>query len=302
MNARKLFLLVLILMLALAACAPAATPAPTAPPPTAAPTATPVPAFDMNATLDKYFSNLPDGFGTIAPAALKDQMAATKVFLVDIREAKEIADNGFIEGSVNVPVRTFIKNLDKLPAKDQPIVVTCGSGHRSALGMVALQMLGYTNVKSLAGGFGAWKKAELPAATGKPADPVAGKAPDVDKDLVAALDKYFSNLPDGFGTIAPAALNDQLAAAKPFQFDAREAKEIADNGLIAGTVNIPIRTLIKSLDKLPQDKSAAIIAECGSGHRSAMAMMALNLLGYTNVKSLAGGFGAWKAANLPISK
>jgi len=25
-------------------------------------------------------------------------------------------------------------------------------------------------------------------------------------------------------------------------------------------------------------------------------------LGYTNVKSLAGGFGAWKAANLPISK
>jgi len=302
MNVRKLSLFVLILTLVLAACAPAATPAPTAPPPTAAPVATPVPAFDMKATLDKYFSNLPDGFGTIAPAALKDQMAATKVFIVDLREAKEIADNGFIEGSVNIPVRTFIKNLDKLPAKDQPIVVTCGSGHRSALGMVALQMLGYTNVKSLAGGFGAWKKAELPAATGKPADPVAGKAPDVDKDLVAALDKYFSNLPDGFGTIAPAALNDQLAAAKLFQFDAREAKEIADNGFIAGSVNIPIRTLIKSLDKLPQDKSAAIIAECGSGHRSAMAMMALNLLGYTNVKSLAGGFGAWKAANLPISK
>jgi rhodanese-related sulfurtransferase len=31
-------------------------------------------------------------------------------------------------------------------------------------------------------------------------------------------------------------------------------------------------------------------------------MMALNLLGYTNVKSLAGGFGAWKNANLPIEK
>jgi rhodanese-related sulfurtransferase len=303
MNARKLLLTTLfVLTVLVAACAPAATPAPTAPPPTAAPTATPVPAFDMKATLDKYFSNLPDGFGTIAPAALKDQMAATKVFVVDVREAKEVADNGYIEGSVNIPVRTFIKNLDKLPAKDQPIVVTCGSGHRSALGMEALQLLGYTNVKSLAGGFGAWKKAELPAASGKPADPVAGKAADVDKDLLAALDKYFSNLPDGFGTIAPAALNDQLAAAKPFQFDAREVKEITDNGIIAGSVNIPVRTLIKSLDKLPQDKSAAIIAECGSGHRSAMAMMALNLLGYTNVKSLAGGFGAWKAANLPISK
>ncbi len=196
----------------------------------------------------------------------------------------------------------FIKNLDKLPAKDQPIVVTCGSGHRSALGMMALQMLGYASVKSLAGGFGAWKNANLPIATGKPADPTAGKAPEVDKDLLAALDKYFSALPDGFGTIAPAALNDQLAAAKPFQIEVREAKEVADNGYIAGSVNVSIRALIKNLDKLPQDKAAVVIAECGSGHRSAMAMMALNLLGYTNVKSLAGGFGAWKAANLPIVK
>jgi len=303
MNAKRLVLATLLIVTVLvAACAPAATPAPTAPPPTAAPTATPVPAFDMKATLDKYFSSLPDGFGTIAPAALKDQMAATKVFVVDVREAKEVTDNGFIEGAVNIPIRTLAKNLDKLPAKDQPIVTVCAIGHRGGMAMMTLQLLGYTNVKSLANGFNAWKTASLPVATGKPADPVAGKAPDVDKDLQAALDKYLSSLPDGFGTIAPAALNDQLAAAKPFQFDAREVKEITDNGIIAGSVNIPVRTLIKSLDKLPQDKSAAIIAECGSGHRSAMAMMALNLLGYTNVKSLAGGFGAWKAANLPISK
>ncbi len=259
-------------------------------------------AFDLKTTLDKYFTNLPDGWGTIAPAALKDQMAATKVFVVDIREASEIASAGYVEGAVNIPIRTFMKNLDKLPAKDQPIIVMCGSGHRSALGMEALQLLGYTNVKSLAGGFGAWKTANLPVATGAPPAPVAGKAPDTDKDLLAALDKYFTGLPDGFSTIAPAALNDMLAASKPFQFDAREATEIASNGYIAGSVNIPLRTLIKNLDKLPADKAAAVIAECGSGHRSAMSMMALNLLGYTNVKSLAGGFGAWKNANLPIAK
>lgn len=302
MNARKLVLAVVLAVTVLAsACAPAATPVP----PTAAPVVakpTTAPAFDVKAALDKYLSNLPDGFGTIASAALKDQMAATKLFVVDVREAKELADNGFVEGAVNIPIRTLAKNLDKLPAKDQPIVVMCGSGHRSAIGMMALQMLGYTNVKSQAGGLNAWKAANLPVATGKPADPVAGKAPDVDKDLLAAIDKYLSGLPDGFGTIAPAAYNDQLAAAKPFHFDAREAKEITDNGKIAGTVNIPIRTLIKNLDKMPQDKAAPIVAECGSGHRSAMAMMALQMLGYTNVKSLAGGFGAWKNANLPIEK
>ncbi|MCL4394822.1 MAG: rhodanese-like domain-containing protein [Chloroflexi bacterium] len=278
--------------------APTSAPAPTAVPPTTAPAA----ALDMKATLDKYFSNLPDGFTTIAPAALNDQMAAAKPFIVDIRQASEIASAGYVEGAVNIPIRTFLKNLDKLPAKDQPIVVMCGSGHRSALGMEALQLLGYSNVKSLAGGFGAWKAAKLPVATGAPTAPVAGKAPDVDKDLLAALDKYFTGLPDGFSTIAPAALNDMLAASKPVQIDVRETKEIADAGYIAGSTNIPVRTLIKSLDKLPQDKSAVVIAECGSGHRSAMTMMALNLLGYTNVKSLAGGFGAWKNANLPISK
>jgi len=163
-----------------AACAPAAAPAPTAAAqptaaaaqPTAAvkaaeptkPAAT-APAFDMKAALDKYFSALPDGWSTVASTALKDQMAAAKPFIVDVREAKEITDNGFIEGSVNIPIRTFAKNLDKLPAKDQPIIVAeCGSGHRSALAMMGLNMLGYTNVKSLAGGFGAWKAANLPIA------------------------------------------------------------------------------------------------------------------------------------------
>jgi rhodanese-related sulfurtransferase len=33
-----------------------------------------------------------------------------------------------------------------------------------------------------------------------------------------------------------------------------------------------------------------------------MAMMAPGLMGYTNVKSMAGGFTAWKAAKLPVAK
>jgi rhodanese-related sulfurtransferase len=31
-------------------------------------------------------------------------------------------------------------------------------------------------------------------------------------------------------------------------------------------------------------------------------MMALNLLGYSNARSLAGGFAAWTKAGLPASK
>ncbi|MBI5302491.1 MAG: hypothetical protein HY868_10160 [Chloroflexi bacterium] len=257
-------------------------------------------AFDLKATFDKYFAALPDGFGLIQPAAMKDQMGATKVFVLDMREASEITTNGFVEGAVNIPTRTLMKNLDKLPAKNQPIIVMCGSGVRSPLGMASLQLLGYTNVKSLAGGFGAWKAANLPVATGTPAAPVAGKAPDVDKDLLAALDKWFTALPDGYGGVAPAAAKDQMAATKVTLIDVREASEIASGGKIEGSISIPVRTLIKSLDKLPADKAAPIIVTCASGHRGMFSIMALQMLGYTNVKNISGGVNAWKAANLPV--
>ncbi len=129
---------------------------------------------------------------------------------------------------------------------------------------------------------------------------MAGTKPSVDNDLFTALDKYVSALPDGFSTIAPTALNDQLAAAKPFLLDVREKNELTANGLIADAVNVPIRTIYTDFAKLPQDKAAAIVVYCAIGHRGAMGMMALQLMGYTNVKSLAGGFNAWKAAKLPV--
>jgi rhodanese-related sulfurtransferase len=256
----------------------------------------------MQAVLDKYLSNLPDDWGAITPAALNEQLSKSKPFVVDVREAKEIADAGYIAGSINLPIRTFLKNLDKLPALDQPIVVTCGSGHRSAMGMEALQLLGYTNVKSLAGGLNAWKTANLPVAMGLPPEIKAGSAPDVDSRLLVALDEYFSRLPDGWSMISPAMLHKMLNISQPFQLDVREAKEVAQGGFILGSTNIPIHALVKNLGKLPPDKRAPIIAECANGHKGAMVMMALNLLGYSNTQSLAGGYGAWVKAGLPTSR
>lgn len=332
MNARKFFMMTLLFVLVITAVACASTPTPapipTPIPPTVAPTKAPasssassmasasamsssaassslvssVAAFDVKSVLDKYFGALPDGFYNIAPAAAADQMKATKTFLLDVREVSEITSNGYIEGEVNIPVRTLIKNLDKLPAdKAAPIIVTCGSGVRSPMAMEALQLLGYTNVKNLQGGFNAWKAANLPIKTGdQPAAPVAGKAIDADKNLVAALDKFFSNLPDGYNNVAPATINDQMKASKVTLIDVREASEVTANGYIEGSVQMPVRTLIKNLDNLPADKAAPIVITCQSGHRGMMSMMALNLLGYTNVKNISGGLNGWKAANLPV--
>lgn len=300
-----LALLLLVAMLASAcgapaAVAPAATTAPAAAPTTAPAAAAPA-AFDLAAVVNKYITTLPEGFGGIKADKLNEQIAAAKPFLLDVREAAEIEKNGTIEGAVNIPLRTLGKNLDKLPAKDQPIVTLCAIGHRGGIAMVALQLLGYTNVKSLSGGFNAWKAANLPVAAAAAPMPAAGAAPAVDKDLLAAVDKHLAGLPEGFGGIAPAALNEQMAAAKPFLLDVREASELTSAGKIEGSVNIPLRTLTANLDKLPA-KDQPIVVYCAIGHRGGIAMTALQLLGYTNVKSLSGGLTAWIAANLPVVK
>jgi rhodanese-related sulfurtransferase len=249
----------------------------------------------------EFLTNLPadQGFYSIKADVLNTALVENPPFLLDVREPAELEADGFIEGAVNLPIRSLLQNLDKLPDLDDPIVVYCASGHRGGMGMAALRLLGYTNVTNLAGGLGAWKKAELPVATGAPVEPVAGTAPEVDATRLAGLDAYFSALPEGFSTVKAADLNSEIAGGNaPLIVDVRSAEDFAA-GHIEGAINLPINDLFNMLDQLP-DKSASIVVLCASGHRGGMAMMALGMNGYTAVRNLGGGMNAWVAAELPV--
>lgn len=104
-----------------------------------------------------YLTSLPADWNAMSPAALKSRLdAGEKIFLLDVREPHEFAD-GHIPAAVNVPIRTLVANLDKLPAaKDAVIVVVCGSALRAAYGTMALSMLGYSNVKDMSSGMTGW--------------------------------------------------------------------------------------------------------------------------------------------------
>ena len=65
--------------------------------------------------------------------------------------------------------------------------------------------------------------------------------------------------------------------------------------LSRGTIELDIE------EKVP-DRNALIICHCGGGGRSALAAESLQKMGYKNVRSMAGGFKAWKAAGLPTTK
>ena len=267
-------------------------------------TAEPVTTFDIQPVLVDYLQNLPDGFNGVKPEnALKELTADAKPFLIDVRDEKDIADGGYIAGAVLIPIRTLSQNLDKLPAQDQPILVYCGIGHRGAVAVEVLNLLGYTNVRSIFGGFAGWKTAGLPVATGTPAEPVLSDAaaPEFDTELFDAVDNFLVTMPDNFYAAAPPAVLKALSSEPvPFLIDVRGEQELKDNGYIDGQVNIPIKTLLDNLDALPVDKDQPIIVYCAIGHRGAMAMTTLRLLGYTDVTSIGGGFNNWVKGELPI--
>jgi molybdopterin/thiamine biosynthesis adenylyltransferase/rhodanese-related sulfurtransferase len=81
--------------------------------------------------------------------------------LIDVREKDEWTE-GFIPGAIWIP-RGFLEMRieDQIPEPSAEIVLYCAGGNRSALAARSLGELGYTNVKSMAGGFTAWKRAGL---------------------------------------------------------------------------------------------------------------------------------------------
>lgn len=260
---------------------------------------------DWPSVMGEFIAAAPaaEGFYTVKADALNGMLVEKPPFLVDLREASEIADAGYITGAINLPIRDLLKNLDKLPALDQKIVVYCASGHRGGLAVAALRMLGYTDVVNLAGGTNGWIKAGFAVETGTPAAPVAGSMPDVNATRLANLDIYLGALPEGFGSIKPVDLNTEMAGGTiPFLLDLRTEEEKTSDGYIEGTTLIFINDLPLNLASLPTDKSAPIVTVCKSGHRGSMVMMYLNFLGYTNVRNLAGGMNGWIGAELPVMK
>ena len=315
----KLFGLLIVFSMILGACAPATTAVEEtvvvatteAVEPTEEVVVTEVPpteepAPDMVAVFTSVIASIPadSAWGTVAPAALSEELADVAPFLLDVREVSEIEANGFIAGAVNIPIRDLLNNLDKLPGLDEPIVIYCGSGHRGGIALALLKGLGYTNVRNLGGGLGGWVKAGLPVETGTlPAEAVAISTPIVaDAALFNAFNDFLTNMPEGFYMVTATALNEALAGgATPVFIDTRTQAEWDRDGYIEGATLISLPDFMNSLDQLPADLATPIVIYCGSGHRGAIAMTAMRMLGYTDVTNLGGGLGAWKAASLPVS-
>jgi len=99
------------------------------------------------------------------PDAKEEEMTAAELhqwrderrphLLIDVREPGEHAMSR-IEGAQLIPLGQLLSNVKKLP-KDQPVVVHCQSGGRSAIAVGLLKVQGF-DARNLSGGIKAWKR------------------------------------------------------------------------------------------------------------------------------------------------
>lgn len=310
--------ILLVLLLVLSGCTsvmPTTAPAAPAPPvaeavaaPTEAPTAVPSPIeapaaapteapaaeapaeTDVTAVVAEYLAAIPEGYMNVGKIDTFKEAIDAGALLIDVRETSEY-EAGHIPGAVNVPLRTLTQNLDKIPA-DMPVFVYCASGHRAGIALSALRSLGYDNVRAFSPGWKGWSGANEEVSM----EAVAGESypvPEIDPAVLAAVDGFVSNIPEGWLTIGDAEKLDEAIAAGAVLVDVREPNEYA-KGAIPNALSIPIRTIGANLDQIATDKP--VVVYCASGFRASLSLAALQIMGYGNVRSFPPSYAGWEAA------
>ncbi len=101
----------------------------------------------------------------ISPQEAAAKSQSGEAAIVDVRE-KDEWDEEHIPMATHLSRGTIELDIEeKVPDLNTLIICHCGGGGRSALAADSLQKMGYKNVRSMAGGFKAWKAAGLPTMT-----------------------------------------------------------------------------------------------------------------------------------------
>ncbi|HEY2615331.1 MAG TPA: rhodanese-like domain-containing protein [Chthoniobacterales bacterium] len=113
-------------------------------------------------------------------------------------------------------------------------------------------------------------------------------------------EKLIADAKKNIREISPEDAAAKLKSGEAAVIDVRE-KDEWDEEHIPDAIHLSRGMIEVEIEKEFPDLNAPIICHCGAGGRSALAAESLQKMGYKNVRSMAGGFKAWKAAGLPSS-
>jgi hydroxyacylglutathione hydrolase len=97
-------------------------------------------------------------------------------------------------------------------------------------------------------------------------------------------------------TLTLAQVSSQLRADRVTLLDVRGEGEWK-SGHMPGSLNVPVGSLDRRMDEIPQDRP--VIVHCQTGARAAIAASLLRARGFTDVRYFPGGFAEWHAAGQP---
>jgi rhodanese-related sulfurtransferase len=117
----------------------------------------------------------------------------------------------------------------------------------------------------------------------------------------ALYEKLVADAKKHIAEISPQDAAVKLNSGDAVIVDVRD-KDEWDEGHIPAATHMSRGTIELDIEEKVPDPNAMIICHCGGGGRSALAAESLQKMGYKNVRSMAGGFKAWKAAGLPTTK
>lgn len=93
-----------------------------------------------------------------------------------------------------------------------------------------------------------------------------------------------------------------LARGEPhILIDVREDNEW-DAAHAEGALHLGRGIIERDIEVTIPDKAAPLVLYCGGGYRSALAVASLRKMGYRNAVSLDGGWTAYEASGLPITR
>jgi glyoxylase-like metal-dependent hydrolase (beta-lactamase superfamily II)/rhodanese-related sulfurtransferase len=201
----------------------------------------------------------------IAAQGLKKMLEAGTNAL-DVRPGEEFVA-AHVPGSVSIPLSGQFASWAGavLGLSSRPVLIAANQDQLSEA-RVRLARIGIEDVGGyLEGGVEGWRRAGLPV----------------------------ENVPQ----ITAQVLAERLANGSITVLDVRREGEF-QAGHIEGADWHPLDRFKAALPDISRDTPVAV--HCAGGYRSLIAVSLLQRAGYHNVIDLAGGFGAWQGANLPI--
>ena len=116
----------------------------------------------MATRFEKLVSEANRHVSEISPREAAEAAKEDRAFIIDVRDPEESKASHVPDAKTISRGRLEIEIEELAPDISTPIICYCGGGGRSALAAESLQRMGYTNVKSMTGGFKAWRAEGLP--------------------------------------------------------------------------------------------------------------------------------------------